>query len=113
VIDRPVSIPAGLRIDLSRQRLLPGASAEADRWMEMLALEVVFRREDEDGEWLYWVSIYGEGGAGLDEMIPIDRDHLAFAKRCKHPGWQEAIPQFFLSPDTVREAILGASQIGS
>jgi len=34
---------------------------------ERMALEVVFRRENEDGEWLYWVSIYGEGGAGLDK----------------------------------------------
>jgi hypothetical protein len=32
----PSSIPVGLVVELSRGRLLPGASAEADRWMQML-----------------------------------------------------------------------------
>ncbi|MGH9067542.1 MAG: DUF6176 family protein [Acidimicrobiales bacterium] len=122
----PTSIPSGLRVELSRQRLLPGADAEADAWMTMLnerseecvatlereqmALEIVFRREDDDGEWLYWVQVRGEGGAEeLDESVPIDRDHLAFAKRSKEPGWHEAKPQFLLASPPVREALLAAA----
>jgi uncharacterized protein DUF6176 len=62
---RPPSIPPGLVVRLSRAKVLPGASAEADRWMAMLndrleecvatldrermAIEIVFRLT-EDGE---------------------------------------------------------------
>jgi hypothetical protein len=74
-----------------------------------MALELVFRRVDDDGEWLYWVTIVGPGGEGLDESIPIDRDHVAFARSSKEPGWEEAVPQFLLAPDTVRAALLKAA----
>jgi hypothetical protein len=122
VLEQPSSIPPGLRVELSRARLQPGKSELADEWMAMLneridecvatldrekmALELVFRRSDEDGEWIYWVSIYGPGGAGLDESVPIDRDHAAYGRQCKTPGWEEASPQFFLAPEPVRNAIL-------
>ena len=33
---RPRSIPDGLVLELSRGTVLPGGSAEADRWMAML-----------------------------------------------------------------------------
>jgi len=122
VLEQPSSIPPGLRVELSRARLLPGKSELTDEWMSMLnqridecvatldrekmALELVFRRSDEDGEWIYWVSIYGPAGAGLDESVPIDRDHVAYGRQVKEPGWEEAVPQFFLAPDPVRQAIL-------
>ena len=32
----PASIPDGLKVRLLRARVLPGAGAEADRWMAML-----------------------------------------------------------------------------
>jgi hypothetical protein len=79
---------------------------------ERMALELVFRQVDADGEWLYWVSIYGEGGAGVDESIPIDRDHVAFGKQCKEPGWTEASPQLLLAPTSVRKALM-ACALGS
>ena len=66
---RPASIPAGLVVQLSRGKVLPGASAEADRWMQMLndrldecvatldrermAIEIVFRLREGDDEYLY------------------------------------------------------------
>jgi hypothetical protein len=128
MLDHPSSIPSGLHVELSRARLLPGASDTTDRWMAMLndridecvatldrermGLELVFRRTDADGEWLYWVSIYGEGGAGLDESIAIDRDHVALGRQCKEPGWTEATPQFLLAAPAVREALL-ATAMGS
>ena len=56
---RSPSIPPGLVVELSRCKVLPGASAEADRWMAMLndrldecvatldrermAIEIIFR----------------------------------------------------------------------
>lgn len=125
MLEQPSSIPPGLRVELSRARLQPGKSELADEWMAMLneridecvatldrekmALELVFRRADEDGEWIYWVSIYGPDGAGLDESVAIDRDHVAYGRQCKTPGWEEAVPQFFLAPDSVRDAILSSA----
>jgi hypothetical protein len=116
------SIPDGLVLELSRGTVLPGASAEADRWMAMLddrldecvatldrermAVEIVFRLREDDRDHLYWVSIKGAGGSGLDLSNPIDRDHDAQARRTKEPGWVEAEPQVLLLPDPVRRAVL-------
>lgn len=118
----PAGIPAGLVVELSRATVLPGASAEADRWMAMLgdrldecvatldrermAVEIVFRLTEGDSDHLYWVAIRGAGGAGLDLEIPIDRDHEAQARRTKEPGWVEAEPQVLMLPEPVRRAVL-------
>jgi hypothetical protein len=125
MIDDPATIPAGLKVELSRSKVLPGRSDQADRWMQMLneradecvatldrermALEIAFRLEEDGEEYLFWVSIYGTGGAGLDTSIPIDRDHEAMARRSKEPGWVEATPQFLLLPAPVRDAIVSWS----
>ncbi len=116
------SIPDGLVLELSRGTVLPGASAEADRWMAMLddrldecvatldrermAVEIVFRLREDGRDHLYWVTIRGAGGSGLDLSNPIDRDHDAQARRTKEPGWVEAEPQVLLLPDPVRRAVL-------
>jgi hypothetical protein len=116
------SIPDGLIVELSRAKVLPGASAEADRWMKMLndrldecvatldrermAIEIVFRLREDDQDYLYWVQVRGAGGAGLDMSLPIDRDHDAQARRTKEPGWVEAEPQVLMLPDPVRKAVL-------
>jgi Family of unknown function (DUF6176) len=128
--DRPSSIPPGVRVELSRGRVKPGMAGEVDRWMRMLndrldecvatldrermAAELIFRDHDEQGEWLYVVSIQGEGGEGLDTSThAIDRDHVEFARRCKEPGWLEAEPQLLLLPDPVRRAMLAWATGGS
>jgi hypothetical protein len=120
---RPASIPEGLVVELSRGKVLPGAGAEADRWMRMLddrvdecvatldrermAIEIVFRLREGEDDFLYWVSVRGAAGAtDLDPDSAIDRDHLAQAKRTKHPGWVEAEPQVLMLPDPVRQAVL-------
>ncbi|HET9187338.1 MAG TPA: DUF6176 family protein, partial [Acidothermaceae bacterium] len=80
---RPATIPEGLRVELARAKVKPGQSAEADRWMSMLndrvdecvatldrermALEIVFRLQEDGEEFLYWVSVFGPAGKGLDE----------------------------------------------
>lgn len=94
----PASIPEGLVVSLSRGKVLPGASAEADRWMTML---------DDRADYLYWVSVHGaEGATELDMTQAIDRDHLEQARRTKHPGWVEAEPQVLMLPAPVRKAVL-------
>jgi hypothetical protein len=119
---RPKSIPEGLVVELSRGKVLPGASAEADRWMQMLndridecvatldrermAIEIVFRLREGEDDYLYWMSVHGADGGGLDLDNAIDRDHLAQAKRTKEPGWVEAEPQVLMLPEPVRQAVL-------
>jgi hypothetical protein len=79
---------------------------------EKMALEVVFREEDDGGEWLYWVQVRGEAGAeDLDPNLPIDRDHLSFAKRSKEPGWLEASPQLLLATPQVQAALIASAGI--
>jgi len=119
---RPASIPDGLVVELSRGKVLPGASAEADRWMKMLndrldecvatldrermAIEIVFRLREGDDDYLYWVTVRGAAGADLDASKAIDRDHVEQAMRTKEPGWVEAEPQLLLLSTPVRDAVL-------
>ncbi|MGH3273702.1 MAG: DUF6176 family protein [Streptosporangiaceae bacterium] len=120
--ERPLSIPPGLVVRLSRAKVLPGASAEADRWMAMLndrldecvatldrermAIEIVFRLREDGEDCLFWVSVHGADGTSFDPDSAIDRDHLKQAKRTKEPGWTEAEPQLLLLPGPVRDAVL-------
>lgn len=55
---------------------------------------------------MYWMSVRGEGGAGLDASVPIDRDHIEIGDRVRLPGWVEAEPQLVLMPAPVRAAVL-------
>ena len=121
----PASIPAGLVVELSRAKVKPGQSEEADRWMRMLndrldecvatldrekmAIEIIFRLKENDDDYLFWVSVRGEGGAGLDPSLAIDRDHQEIGGRVKAPGWVEAEPQLLLLPAPVKAAVLAWS----
>src|SRR6266700_3879486 len=100
-----------MTVELSRGTVLPGRSDQADRWMAMLrerhaecvasldrermSVEVVFRSKEPDGtEHLWWFSLKGDQGAGLeDSPFPIDADHEAQGRRTKEAGWMEAEPQ--------------------
>jgi hypothetical protein len=73
---------------------------------ERMAIEIVFRLKEDGNDYLYWVSVHGEHGTGLDPGEPIDRDHIAAAGRTKEPGWVEAEPQVLMLPDPVRKAVL-------
>jgi hypothetical protein len=118
-----VGLPSGMIVELSRGRVLPGASAEAGQWMAMLqsrhaecvatmdrermAVEVVFRSRENDGtEYLWWFSLKGPNGAGPeDSPFAIDADHDAQARRTKERGWVEAEPQVVFLPEPVRHVI--------
>ena len=119
MFEMPASVPAGMRLELSRARLLPGAQEETERWMQMLhdryeecldtlsaermAFEATFRRTDTDGtEWIYHLSLYGEETSGLDLSNPVDREHYEYAVRCKEPGWEELRPVLMLTPRPIR-----------
>lgn len=112
-----------MTVELSRATVLPGKSAEADRWMAMLqerhaecvatldrermAVEVVFRSREQDGaEYLWWFSLRGSDDATLEgSPFAIDADHEVQARRTRIPGWLEAEPQVVFLPAPVRAAI--------
>lgn len=122
-----VAVPDGWRVELSTARVKPGMSSEVDDWMRMLrerqheciatlerdrmALEMVFRGRQDGEEVLHWVTIQSAAAApdadALDEseLTRIDRDHIAFSRRCKEPGWDEADLQVSLIPKPVRDAM--------
>src|SRR3954451_11565257 len=118
----PRSIPEGLVVELSRAKVLPGASAEADHWMRMLddrveecvatldrermAVEIVFRLQEDGRDYLYWVATLAESVEPLETAEhQIDTVHDALVRRTKKPGWVEAEPQVLMLPAPVRDAV--------
>lgn len=74
---------------------------------ERMAVEVVFRTREPDGtDYVWWFSLRGDGGAGLESSpLPIDADHLAQAPRTKEPDWVEAESQVVFLPESVQRVI--------
>jgi uncharacterized protein DUF6176 len=78
---------------------------------ERMAIEIIFRLKENGDDYLFWVSVHGADGDGLDPDNPldqahIDQAHIDQAKRTKEPGWTEAEPQLLLLPGPVRDAVL-------
>jgi len=133
--EMPATVPAGMKLELSRSRIVPGREGEFDEWMQMLTdrydesvealpaersvFEATFRHVESDGStWIYHLALVGEEGSGLDESNSIDADHAEYSRRVKEPGWEELEPRFMLTPDHLRDAMqqwaltgrIGASQ---
>lgn len=111
----PPSVPAGMRLELSRARIVTGEEGELLEWMGMLnsrpqelqeglsaersVFEATFRSQEADGStWIYHLALSGGGGGANDENIPVDADHAAYSRRVKEPGWEELEPLFMLTP---------------
>jgi len=117
----PHSVPPELTIALHRARVKPGMELEATRWMdmlnerlveaeatldrEMMALEIVFRSTEVDGDYLTWVSIHGDGESVESSTHPLDVDHLAFDRNVRERGWTVGEVQLLLAPAAIRAAI--------
>lgn len=125
----PPSVPEGLRLELSRSRIVEGKEDGLDEWMSVLndrydecldsipaeraVFEATFRHEEADGStWIYHLSLMGTDGAGLDESNPIDADHAAYSRQVKEPGWEELTPKFMLTPNHIREAMIEWGRTG-
>ena len=124
----PASVPSGMRMELSRARLLDGAESSFDDWMEMLherydeclatldrelmAVEATFLNREADGSWwMYHFQMMGEGSPGLVPDNPLDQAHLEYGMKTKHAGWEELQPRFFLCPEEVRAAVSRAGRV--
>lgn len=118
----PPSVPQGMRLELSRARLVAGNDQEFEQWMDMLnsrpdelqvglpaeraVFEATFRSVEADGStWIYHVALMGEESGGLDEALPVDADHAAYSRSVKEPGWEELEPKFMLTPNHLLEAM--------
>lgn len=123
----PASLPPGLHLELCRAPLLDGAEARLDEWMQMLhdrydeclltlpqehmAFEASFVHQEGDGSWwFYHLSVYAEGSPGLQLNNDLDRTHAHYSRTTLHHGWEELQPRLFLAPNSVREAMIAATQ---
>ncbi len=126
----PASVPEGLRLALSRARIVDGKEPEFDEWINMLndrydacvetlpaeraVFEATFRHEEADGStWIYHLSLMGEDGGGLDESNPVDAAHAGYSRSVKEPGWEELIPKFMLTPNHLRDAMIQWGKTGN
>ncbi|MTD16927.1 hypothetical protein GIS00_23615 [Nakamurella sp. YIM 132087] len=126
----PPTVPTGLRLELSRARLLPGRADEHRQWMQELtdrydecldtlpaeraAFEATFRHTEADGsEWMYHLQLIGEDGRGLDTSNPVDAAHEAWARRVKEAGWEELRPVFMLAPQHIMDALTHWGRTGT
>lgn len=119
----PSSVPTGMRLELSRSKIVPGEEGEAEAWMTMLnerydeavatmgeekaAFEATFLNREADGSlWIYHLGLVGQGGRGLDpDASDIDRDHAEYGMRVKMRGWEELRPMVMLAPEHIRDAL--------
>jgi len=123
----PASVPEGVRLELSRARLLDGREAGFDDWMrtlherydeclaslpqEKMAFEATFLNQEADGSWwMYHLQMLGADSPGLVLDNDLDHTHHAFAVATKERGWEELRPRLFLAPPAVREAIVEAAR---
>lgn len=120
-------IPSGLVVQLSRHRVLDGMSAEADRCMAMLntrrdecittrgrdglVVEVIFRRQEDRKNFLYWFELRSSDSTGdissvpEEARTPIDIDHIAFTHRAKDREYIDVPPQLVLIATEVEAAV--------
>lgn len=125
----PQTVPAGLSLELSRARLLPGKEEEHDAWMQMLTdrydecldtlsaeracFEATFRHTEADGSvWMYHLQLVGTEGAGLDVSNPVDAEHEARARQVKEAGWEDLRPVFMLAPQHIMDAMIDWARTG-
>lgn len=118
----PATVPPGLRLELSRSRMVDGKEDELAEWMAMLTdryeecvatlpaeravFEATFKHREADGSlWIYHLALMGEAGGGLDESHPVDAAHAAYSTRVTEPGWEEIEPMFMLTPRHLRDAM--------
>jgi hypothetical protein len=72
---------------------------------ERMAIEIVFRSTESDGEYLTWVTVRGPGRPVKTSTHQLDVDHLAYDRRVREPGWAVATPQLLLLPEPVRAVV--------
>jgi hypothetical protein len=118
----PQSVPAGMRLELSRAKLLPNSERIFSDWMgwlhqeyeqlqqglgvERAVFESTFLHKDEDGtSWIYHLGLIGDDSHGLDTSNPLGAKVQEFAMRSKEGGWEELQPVFLISSPEIMESM--------
>lgn len=119
----PEFVPAGMRLELSRAKLLPNSERSFSDWMEWshqeyeqlqqgfgverALFESTFLHKDQDGtRRIYHLGLIGDDSQGLDTSNPLGAKVQEFAIRSKEGGWEELQPVLLIaSPE-----IMGSMQ---
>jgi hypothetical protein len=118
----PQSVPAGMRLELSRAKLLPNSEKTFSDWMEWLhqeyeqlqqglgvertVFESTFLHKDDNGtSWIYHLQLIGDDSNGLDTSNPLGAKHQEFAMRSKESGWEELQPVFLIASPEILESM--------
>ena len=110
-----------MNMELTRFRVLPGKTASANEWMELLNsslpvvletleqekmyVETIFSESIDGVEYLYWYSIQGENGVEVkDSNHEIDKAHLRYWKECIDPDYapQDLRPRVNMIPERIQ-----------
>ncbi|KMY63015.1 hypothetical protein AA906_00940 [Geobacillus stearothermophilus] len=113
-----------MKVELSKFRVKEGKSKRVDEWMELLNthmnevlltlkdekmhVEAIFRERNEEGEFLYWFSVQGEGGISVEESEhEIDKKPLAFWYECIDEEYNEPVitTEVVMIPEHIRKAM--------
>ncbi len=113
-----------MNIELSKFRVKDGMSDKVDEWLtflnrhmdqvlltlddEKMYVESIFREKTDQGEFLYWFSIQGEGGTEIEQSAhDVDRKHLDYWYECideqREP--EPITTEVVMIPDRVRNAM--------
>lgn len=113
-----------MNVELTRFRVKEGQSAMVDEWLaflndnmkdvlvtlegEKMYVETIFREVLDGSEYLYWYSIQGDGGQGVETSSHwIDEKHMAYWKECIDPSFPgvDLNPAVVMIPAVVRESM--------
>jgi hypothetical protein len=113
-----------MRVEMSRFRVVAGKAERVDAWLQMLnermpetlatldreamKFEVIFRERIGADDYLTWVSVQDETGAGVrTSPHEIDQLHMAFWDECIDDayGRHDAQPQVIMVPPLVATAM--------
>jgi hypothetical protein len=118
----PQSVPAGMRLELSKGKLLPNSETSVSEWMEWqhqkyeqlqqglgverAVFESTFLHEDEGGtRWIYHLQLIGDDSQGLDTTNPLGAKVQEFAMRSKESGWVEMQPVFLIASTVILKSM--------
>jgi hypothetical protein len=118
----PQSVPAGMRLELSRAKLLPNSEKTFSDWMEWLhheyvqlqlglgeekaVFECTFLHKDEnETSWIYHLQLIGDDSNGLDTSNPLGAKIQEFAMRTKESGWDELQPVFLITSPEIMQSM--------
>lgn len=111
-----------MKVELTRYRVKEGKSKKVDEWLaflndnmtdvlvtlegEKMYVETIFREKTAGAEYLYWYSVYGEGGTIVEESTHwIDVKHLEY--------WTECIDETYGSVDLETKVLMIPEKIRS